>query len=127
MVLHSCLLDAGQLRYLAQRAPVAVHEHDGYPLPLGQGSQRPRQAGLEPVLGPAGSVPQDREAPSPAAALSDPEQVTGQVRDIPQPLPVLPGPGERLGGRVPPLLEPVGRDERAAQFRLVLPENASNA
>src|SRR5262245_15874983 len=34
VVLHGCLLDAGQLGHLAQRVSVAVHEHHGHPLPL---------------------------------------------------------------------------------------------
>src|ERR1700729_1441747 len=127
VVVHGGLLDPDELGHLAHRAAVAVYQDYRMALPQRQGSQRCGQPGLEAALWPAGNLEQHSWLSPPAAALPDPVEVSRQVLDVPQPLPVLPRISQSLSRRVAPGFETIGGDKRAPQPRLGLPDELLEA
>lgn len=110
--------DAQELGNLSVRPLVAVDQHDGNALVLGEPSEGAGEPRLDPWLVPPISWVKRPELPSPRAALAYPVEIPEGIRELVETLSVFPGPGEGCRGRFPsPLRSERGR-ERSPQSRL---------
>lgn len=100
MGLHSGYLGSGQFRHLAHRPSEAVDQDDGNALALRKPCDRLSEFWLDQRFGPLASFVDRSPASTPAATLSNPEEVASWVLKFDDTIPVLPCPPKRLGGRL---------------------------